>query len=56
LKQRISKLETEARKAASNMRKTIYLKERGVEDVEKLLKDMQEETYINLKASCEQKH
>lgn len=56
LKQRISQLETEAREVASNMRKTIYKKERELEDVEKLLTDMQEEPYMDLEASCEQKH
>lgn len=56
LKQRISQLETEAREVASNMRKTIYKKERELEDVEKLLADMQEEPYMDLEASCEQKH
>jgi hypothetical protein len=38
------------------MRKTIYKKERELEDVEKLLTDMQEEPYMDLEASCEQKH
>lgn len=56
LKLRISQLETEAREVASNMRKTIYKKERELEDVEKLLADMQEEPYMDLEASCEQKH
>ena len=52
LKERIAQLESETRET-NKLRQTIYKKDRELEDVERLLTDMQEEPYMDLEASCD---